>query len=202
MQMEMGTPVSEARSIDAALDRLRRDLFDTPPLETLEGPEAPEVPDPIDYASLEFEVERMRKRLAIWEIFMAHACGPASWPEVQQSLTKMTSTRSSPSATASPCGTSSWTCGRSPGRATRTHSFVGAWPSSVSAALGDGQAPGNTGVDRLAEQRHRCSWRRPSVSRRRWRDDLERARSCFSATHAGAVYRHKRLSSCANRTCP
>jgi hypothetical protein len=89
MRMEMGTPVSETRSIDAALDRLRRDLFDTPPLETLEAPEAPEGPDPIDYASLEFEVERMRKRLAIWEIFMAYMRdGARSWPEVQQSLTK------------------------------------------------------------------------------------------------------------------
>lgn len=89
MQMEMGTPMSEARSIDAALDRLRRDLFDTPLLETLEEPEAPEGPDPIDYASLEFEVERMRKRLAIWEIFMAYMRdGARSWPEVQQSLTK------------------------------------------------------------------------------------------------------------------
>jgi hypothetical protein len=89
MQMEMGTPVSEARSIDAALDRLRRDLFDTPPLETHGAPAAPEGPDPIDYASLEFEVERMRKRLAIWEIFMAYMRdGARSWPEVQQSLTK------------------------------------------------------------------------------------------------------------------
>ena len=32
----------------------------------------PEGPESIDYASLEFEVERMRKRLAIWEIFMAY----------------------------------------------------------------------------------------------------------------------------------
>ena len=28
--------------------------------------------DIIDYASVEFEVERMRKRLAVWEIFMAY----------------------------------------------------------------------------------------------------------------------------------
>ncbi len=90
MQMEMGTPVSDARSIDAALDRLRQDLFDTPPLETIEAPEVePEGPHPIDYASLEFEVERMRKRLAIWEIFMAYMRnGARNWPEVQRSLTK------------------------------------------------------------------------------------------------------------------
>jgi hypothetical protein len=89
MQMEMGTPVSDARSLDAALDRLRQDLFDTPPLETLDDPEGPEGPNPIDFASLEFEVERMRKRLAIWEIFMAYMRhGARSWPEVQRSLTK------------------------------------------------------------------------------------------------------------------
>jgi len=90
MQMEMGTPVSDARSIDAALDRLRQDLFDTPPLETTVAPEEePEGPHPIDYASLEFEVERMRKRLAIWEIFMAYMRnGARNWPEVQRSLTK------------------------------------------------------------------------------------------------------------------
>ncbi len=46
-------------------------------------------PGPIDYASLEFEVERMRKRLAIWEIFMGYMRdGAHSWPEVQRSLTK------------------------------------------------------------------------------------------------------------------
>ena len=46
-------------------------------------------PDAIDYASLEFEVERMRKRLAIWEIFMTYMRnGARSWPDVQRSLTK------------------------------------------------------------------------------------------------------------------
>ncbi len=83
MEMEMDNPLSDARSIDAALERLRGDLFGTP--------SAPEVesPDPIDCASLEFEVERMRKRLAIWEIFMGYMRdGARSWPEVQRSLTK------------------------------------------------------------------------------------------------------------------
>ena len=46
-------------------------------------------PEPIDYTSLEFEVERMRKRLAIWEIFMGYMRdGAHSWPDVQRSLTK------------------------------------------------------------------------------------------------------------------
>ncbi len=47
------------------------------------------MPDSIDYAALELEVERMRKRLAIWEIFMAYMRdGARNWPEVQRSLTK------------------------------------------------------------------------------------------------------------------
>ena len=86
MRMEMDSSLSDARSIDAALDRLRQDLFEA---QSLEAPEDVEGPEPIDYASLEFEVERMRKRLAIWEIFMTYMRGGArSWPEVQRSLTK------------------------------------------------------------------------------------------------------------------
>ena len=84
MEMEMDKPLHDTRSIDAALERLRRDLFDTPP-----AAQDDEGPEPIDYTSLEFEVERMRKRLAIWEIFMGYMRGGAhSWPEVQRSLTK------------------------------------------------------------------------------------------------------------------
>ena len=86
MQMEMDRELSNARSIDAALERLRRDLFGAPSDEAREDSEGPV---PIDYASLELEVERMRKRLAIWEIFMSYMRnGARSWPEVQQSLTK------------------------------------------------------------------------------------------------------------------
>jgi len=86
MVMGMDTPLSDARSIDASLERLRHDLFGTPALEVSEEPD--DGPDAIDYASLEFEVERMRKRLAIWDIFMTYMRdGARSWPEVQQSLT-------------------------------------------------------------------------------------------------------------------
>jgi hypothetical protein len=92
MQMGMDAPLSDARSIDAALERLRHDLFGSQPSEASEASEAsedPEGPDAIDYASLEFEVDRMRKRLAIWEIFMTYMRdGARSWPEVQRSLTK------------------------------------------------------------------------------------------------------------------
>ena len=84
MQMEMDRPLHDTRSVDAALERLRRDLFDTAPAH-----EEGDGPEPIDYDSLEHEVERMRKRLAIWEIFMVYMRGGAhSWPEVQRSLTK------------------------------------------------------------------------------------------------------------------
>jgi len=86
MKMEMDSPLSDACSIDAALERLRQDLFGTPsPQDQADAPGA----EAIDYASLEFEVERMRKRLAIWEIFMTYMRnGARSWPDVQRSLTK------------------------------------------------------------------------------------------------------------------
>jgi hypothetical protein len=88
MQMEMNSrPSSDSRHMDDALDRLRRDLLETPEA-------APDVmdeddePDIIDYASVEFEVERMRKRLGVWEIFMTYMRnGARSWSQVQQALT-------------------------------------------------------------------------------------------------------------------
>jgi len=86
MKMETDSPLSDARSIDAALERLRQDLFGSP--SSQDEAVAPGS-DTIDYASLEFEVERMRKRLAIWEIFMMYMRnGARSWPDVQRSLTK------------------------------------------------------------------------------------------------------------------
>ncbi len=43
---------------------------------------------PIDFAILEFEVERMRKRLAVWEIFLNYVSeGAQTWPEVQRAVT-------------------------------------------------------------------------------------------------------------------
>ncbi len=84
MQMEMDSHPPNARSIDEALDRLRQDLRNTPP----DAPTDIDDSDVIDYASLEFEVERMRKRLAIWEIFMVYMRdGARTWPEVQQAIT-------------------------------------------------------------------------------------------------------------------
>jgi hypothetical protein len=97
MRMEMESRFSDTRSIDAALERLRKDLFD-PDLGVdgqdevkveVEGEVSLDTPSPIDYSSLEFEVERMRKRLAIWEVFMTSMRdGARSWPQVQRSLTE------------------------------------------------------------------------------------------------------------------
>jgi hypothetical protein len=83
--METESQLSDA-AIDAALQRLRQDLDGTPVAEP--APVADQGPELIDFASLEFEVERMRKRLAIWELFMSYMReGARSWPEVQRSLT-------------------------------------------------------------------------------------------------------------------
>ena len=88
MQMETDShPSSDPHAMDAALERLRRDLLQTPPVAP-EHDEVDDTADIIDYASVEFEVERMRKRLAVWEIFMAYMRdGATSWAQVQQSLT-------------------------------------------------------------------------------------------------------------------
>jgi hypothetical protein len=93
MQMETDSHhSSDPRAMDDALERLRRDLLQTPPVAPVDEPvderaDADE-PDIIDYASVEFEVERMRKRLAIWEIFMAYMRdGATSWSRLQQALT-------------------------------------------------------------------------------------------------------------------
>jgi hypothetical protein len=90
MQMETERHPSDRRDMDSALERLRRDLLDTPAVDLVQDDTADEAdePDLIDYASVEFEVERMRKRLAVWEIFMAYMReGATSWSKVQQSLT-------------------------------------------------------------------------------------------------------------------
>jgi hypothetical protein len=43
----------------------------------------------INYMALEFELQRMRKRLAIWEIFMRYMKqGADTWPKVQDALSR------------------------------------------------------------------------------------------------------------------
>ena len=90
MQMETDShPSSDPGAMDAALERLRRDLLNTPPVAASEQHDVADEGDIIDYASVEFEVERMRKRLAVWEIFMAYMRdGATSWSKVQQSLSQ------------------------------------------------------------------------------------------------------------------
>jgi hypothetical protein len=42
----------------------------------------------VSYAAIELELDLMRRRLAIWEIFGRHMkAGATSWPEVQRALT-------------------------------------------------------------------------------------------------------------------
>jgi len=91
MPMETDShPSSDSGDVDGAINRLRQDLLDTPPVtpEPDDMIDQPDEPDIIDYASVEFEVERMRKRLAVWEIFLAYMRGGArSWSQVQQAIT-------------------------------------------------------------------------------------------------------------------
>ncbi len=86
MQTEAEGTNFSAESIDEGLELLRRDLVDGPRDVVVEA----DFTDcaPIDYASLEFEVERMRQRLSIWEIFVRYAKdGARTWTEVQGAMT-------------------------------------------------------------------------------------------------------------------
>jgi hypothetical protein len=82
----------------SSLDDLRCELFDQP-LADSDGPvgrtDVTTHPSTrlrasaeISYAAVEFELELMKKRLAVWEIFRKHIrAGATSWPEVQSALT-------------------------------------------------------------------------------------------------------------------
>jgi hypothetical protein len=75
--------VGHSRPTDEGLERLRRDLLTVTPLETDEELE------PVNYAALEFELERLKKRLAVWQIFMKYMKdGAESWTEVRAALTQ------------------------------------------------------------------------------------------------------------------
>jgi hypothetical protein len=92
-----------AELIEKGIEQLRRDLDDVPPkdrgLEQLQRdlrdvePDESEEADftdspPIDYDNFASEVERLRKRLAIWEIFLRYVKdGARTWPEVQRAVT-------------------------------------------------------------------------------------------------------------------
>jgi hypothetical protein len=100
-----------AELIEKGIEQLRRDLDDVPPKEKpkekpkergleqlqrdLQDVESDESDDadfsdspPIDYENFSSEVERLRKRLAIWEIFLRYVKeGARTWPEVQSAVT-------------------------------------------------------------------------------------------------------------------
>ena len=95
-----------AELIEKGIEQLRRDLDDVPPkekgleqlqrdLRDIEGNEGDEDEEadfsdtpPIDYENFASEVERLRKRLAIWEIFLRYVKdGARTWPEVQRAVT-------------------------------------------------------------------------------------------------------------------
>ncbi len=89
---------ANAEGTDRSLDALKCELFDEP-LADSDGPVGRTdvtthpstrlfAPADISYATFEFELELMRKRLAVWEIFRGHIrAGATSWPEVQRALT-------------------------------------------------------------------------------------------------------------------
>src|ERR1700722_7695565 len=86
MQTEAEGTSFSAESMHQRLEFLRQDVLDTPP-DVVEEADFTDCA-PIDYASLEFEVERMRKRLSVWEIFLRYAKdGARTWPEVQGAMT-------------------------------------------------------------------------------------------------------------------
>ena len=95
-----------AELIEKGIEQLRRDLDDVPPkppkvkgleqlqrdLQDVESDESDDADfsdsPPIDYENFASEVERLRKRLAIWEIFLRYVKdGARTWPEVQSAVT-------------------------------------------------------------------------------------------------------------------
>jgi hypothetical protein len=83
--MQMYGPSPSTGNIDEGLERLRRDLAATP--DSFE--DGDDMDHAVSYAAMELELERMKKRLAIWQIFMTYMRGGAkTWPEVQSSLTQ------------------------------------------------------------------------------------------------------------------
>jgi hypothetical protein len=81
---------------DRGLEQLERDLREVEPEESESGSESESESEeadftdspPIDYENFASEVDRLRKRLAIWEIFLRYVKdGARTWPEVQRAVT-------------------------------------------------------------------------------------------------------------------
>jgi hypothetical protein len=83
---------AENMSSDSSwIERLQSDVLDVPSAETERELDAVNgaVFERIPYATLEYELERSRKRLAIWDIFLAHMkAGAETWPEIRHALTE------------------------------------------------------------------------------------------------------------------
>lgn len=79
---------NKTKDRDKGLERLQRDLHEVE-IEVDESGEADFSDNPpIDYENFASEVERLRKRLAIWEIFLRYVKdGARTWPEVQRAVT-------------------------------------------------------------------------------------------------------------------
>ncbi len=78
--------LDDVSSREKGLEQLQRDLRG---VELDEGEEADFTDSPpIDYENFSSEVDRLRKRLAIWEIFLRYVQdGARTWPEVQRAVT-------------------------------------------------------------------------------------------------------------------
>jgi hypothetical protein len=77
-----GTPPSDTDR--SWIDRLQVDLESPTLTDDWEGSDCA---DRINYAAVEFELDRMKKKLAIWEIFARYMRdGADSWPQVQRAL--------------------------------------------------------------------------------------------------------------------
>jgi hypothetical protein len=83
---------AENMSSDSSwIERLQSDVLDVPSAETERELDSVNgaVFERIPYATLEYELERSRKRLAIWDIFLAHMkAGAETWPEIRHALTE------------------------------------------------------------------------------------------------------------------
>jgi hypothetical protein len=83
---QLRSDLDDAPSKDRGLERLQRDLHDVGVDESEEADFSDN--PPIDYETFAAEVERLRKRLAIWEIFLRYVKdGARTWPEVQRAVT-------------------------------------------------------------------------------------------------------------------
>ena len=83
---------AENTSSDSSwIERLQSDVLEVPSAETERELDSVNgaVFERIPYATLEYELERSRKRLAIWDIFLAHMkAGAETWPEIRHALTE------------------------------------------------------------------------------------------------------------------